>query len=137
MTQHDQIARQAPDSIRSEVFSHRMRGLDEEEVRDFLELLAGQIEAADAETARLRAEIEDLRNQNRILRLELDAGPTEITPRAAALFNHAQLVADQLVEEAVVHARDLMMAARMQQRDILESARRAAGATAGLGSQRL
>lgn len=110
---------QSPASIRSEVFSHRMRGLDEDEIREYLGELADQVEAMDAE-------IKDLRNQNRDLRDEMERASTEISPQAVALFSQAQEVADQLVEEAVVHARDLMTSARHQQRDILERAHRAA-----------
>ena len=40
---------QSPASIRSEVFGHRLRGLDEEEVRDYLDLLAEQVERSNAE----------------------------------------------------------------------------------------
>jgi cell division septum initiation protein DivIVA len=42
------------------------------------------------------------------------------------LFSQAQQVADQLVEEAVRHARDLMTSARNQQREILHQAHEAA-----------
>jgi len=115
---------QSPAAIRGEVFSHRMRGLDEEEVREYLDMLADQIESTEAERSRLQAEIENLRGQNRRLREELDSG--EISPQAVALFSQAQQVADQLVEEAVISARDLMMSARLQQRDILEQARQKA-----------
>ena len=87
---------QSPASIRSEVFSHRMRGLDEDEIREYLGELADQVEAMDAE-------IKDLRNQNRDLRDEMERASTEISPQAVALFSQAQEVADQLVEEAVVH----------------------------------
>ena len=39
----------SPASIRGETFAHRMRGLDEEEVREYLDLLADQVQAADYE----------------------------------------------------------------------------------------
>ena len=120
---------ESPARIRTEEFSHRVRGLDETEVRDYLDLLADQVAAADAqreaqnaELERLRAEAEHLRNENFRLREEAERGSGEISPQAVALFSQAQQVADQLVEEAVVHARDLMMSARHQQRDILQRA---------------
>lgn len=115
----------SPEAIRAETFTHRMRGLDELEVREYLALLADQVAAADiereelaAESARLRAEVEELKA----------AAPEEgeISTQAVLLFSQAQQIADQLVEEAVVHARDLMTSARNQQREILEEAHRAA-----------
>lgn len=115
-----------PAGIRSEVFSHRMRGLDEDEVRAYLEVVADQVAASDAQLAAQRSELEQLRQENRRLREEADRSSHEISPQAVALFSQAQQVADQLVEEAVVHARDLMMAARSQQRDIIQRAHEAA-----------
>jgi cell division initiation protein len=140
--QQNYFERRSPADIRSEMFSHRMRGLDEDEVREYLHELADQILATDAELAGQRAEIEDLRNQNRRLREKVEEKSDEINPQAVALFSQAQQVADQLVEEAVVSARDLMMSARLQQREILErarqqaeeAARRADGAQASLGA---
>lgn len=122
MTQQNVTHHESPDSIRSEVFGHRMRGLDEAEVREYLGILADQVEAADVVRASQRAEIEQLRSENRRLREEMEQSSTEISPQAVALFSQAQQVADQLVEEAVTHARDLMMSARHQQRDIIQRA---------------
>lgn len=120
MTQHEDRAQHySPTSIRSEVFNHRVRGLDEAEVREYLDVLADQVEAGDAERAAQRAEIARLRS-------EVEQASSEISPQAVTLFSQAQQVADQLVEEAVVHARDLMMSARNQQRDILQRAHDAA-----------
>lgn len=114
----------SPASIRSEVFGHRMRGLDEDEVREYLELLADQVEDMQAELARRRAEVEHLRAENRSLRDESERASA--TPQTVALLNQAQQVADQVVEQAVLHARELMVSARNQQRDILRSAYTAA-----------
>jgi DivIVA domain-containing protein len=125
MTQQQHVQIQSPANIRSEVFSHRIRGLDEDEVRDYLELVAAQVQAADNERARLQAEIERQRAENQRLR-EAEQSSEDISPQAVMLFSQAQQVADQLVEEAVVHARDLMMSARSQQRDILQRAHQAA-----------
>ena len=123
MTQQQNLSNhESPASIRSEVFAHRMRGLDEAEVREYLDILADQVEASDAERASQRSEIEQLRSENRRLREEMEQSSTEISPQAVALFSQAQQVADQLVEEAVTHARDLMMSARHQQRDIIQRA---------------
>ena len=114
----------SPASIRSEVFGHRMRGLDEDEVREYLEVLADQVEDMQAELARRRAEVEHLRAENRSLREESERASA--TPQTVALLNQAQQVADQVVEQAVLHARELMVSARNQQRDILRSAYTAA-----------
>ncbi|MGH3335794.1 MAG: DivIVA domain-containing protein [Nocardioides sp.] len=123
MTQQQNLTNhESPASIRSEVFAHRMRGLDEAEVREYLDILADQVEAADAVRASQRSEIEQLRSENRRLQEEMEQSSTEISPQAVALFSQAQQVADQLVEEAVTHARDLMMSARHQQRDIIQRA---------------
>jgi cell division initiation protein len=117
------VPRLSPGSIRSEVFGHRMRGLDEDEVREYLDLLADQVEDMQSELARRRAEVEQLRAENRGLREEAERAAT---PQTVALINQAQQVADQVVEEAVRHARELMVSARNQQRDILRSAYTAA-----------
>src|SRR5690606_21030600 len=53
--------RRSPRAVRTMTFSRRVRGLDETEVREFLAGLADEIEAADAERAALRAELDRLR----------------------------------------------------------------------------
>lgn len=120
----------SPEAIRTEVFSHRVRGLDEAEVREYLDLLADQVHAADLERSEIRAENQRLRAEIEKLRSRPEPAPDEINPQAVILFSQAQQVADQLVEEAVVHARDLMTSARNQQREILEQAHKAAEAAA-------
>jgi DivIVA domain-containing protein len=130
VTQQDERVSQDPlsaDDIRGQEFSHRMRGLDEYEVREFLDVLADQVRADEAERADDRAEIERLRAEVEQLRSRAPAtDPDEVTRQAVALFSQAQQVADQLVEEAVRHARDLMTSARNQQREILQRAHDAA-----------
>jgi DivIVA domain-containing protein len=121
--------RRTPQAIRAATFSQRRRGWDEDEVREFLSAMADQIQEADAERASLRAEAERLRSDVERLRSEQrerQNEPSEINDRAVALFSQAQQVADRLVEEAVQHARDLMTAARTQQREILQQAHEAA-----------
>jgi cell division initiation protein len=121
----------SPSAIRNEEFSHRMRGLDEDEVREYLALLADQVETSDRERSQLHDEIHRLRAELQQLRVAPPRqSEDEISPQAVLLFSQAQEVADQLVEEAVVHARDLMTSARNQQREILEQAHRAAEAAA-------
>lgn len=115
MTQDQKIfPYRSPESIRDQQFTHRMRGLDEAEVYEYLDLLADQVRASERERSELRAEIQ-----------RREETP-DINPQAVILFSQAQQVADQLVEEAVRHARDLMISARNQQREILQRAHEAA-----------
>lgn len=115
MTQDQKIfPYRSPESIRDQQFTHRMRGLDEAEVYEYLDLLADQVRASERERAELRAE------------LERREETPDINPQAVILFSQAQQVADQLVEEAVRHARDLMISARNQQREIMQRAHEAA-----------
>lgn len=115
----------SPESIRDQQFTHRMRGLDESEVYEYLDLLADQVRTSERERADLRADIERLQDASR--QPEHEETP-DINPQAVILFSQAQQVADQLVEEAVRHARDLMTSARNQQREILQRAHEAAEA---------
>jgi cell division initiation protein len=124
----------SPSAIRDESFSHRMRGVDEAEVREFLDLLADQVQACDAERAQLRVDNARLTKEADALRAQQPVDG-EINPQAVLLFSQAQQVADQLVEEAVIHARDLMTSARNQQREILEQAHKAAESAAGAAAK--
>lgn len=137
----------SPAAIRNEVFSQRMRGLDADEVHEYLDLLADQVQACERERSELFDEIDRLRGE--VARLGSSpapvqaspaatppAGPSpDTSPRAALLLSQAQQVADQLVEEAVAHARDLLADARQQQREILEAAHRAAESAAREAAQ--
>lgn len=116
----------SPDDIRRQEFNHRMRGLDEYEVQEFLGLLADQVKATELERAEFRAENERLRAEVESLRSKGSEPEGGVSPQAVLLFSQAQQVADQLVEEAVRHARDLMTSARNQQREILQRAHEAA-----------
>jgi DivIVA domain-containing protein len=120
----------SPSTIRTEAFSHRMRGLDESEVREFLDLLADQVQAGDLERTEMRTENERLREEVEQLRAQQPIDG-DINPQAVLLFSQAQQVADQLVEEAVIHARDLMTSARNQQREIMHETQSAAEAGRG------
>jgi DivIVA domain-containing protein len=121
----------SPSSIRDEVFTQRMRGLDADEVDEYLNLLADQVETCERERVELFEEIDQLREQ--VARLE-GADPTQnghaAVPQAALVLSQAQQVADELVEEAVARAQQLIMAAHQQQREILEAAHQAAEAAA-------
>jgi cell division initiation protein len=138
----------SPAAIRNEVFSQRMRGLDPDEVHEYLDLLADQVQACERERSELFDEIDRLRGE--VARLGGSPAPAQAPPvaavstaasqqdsgpRAALLLSQAQQVADQLVEEAVAHARDLLAEARQQQREILEAAHRAAESAAREAAQ--
>lgn len=122
MTAPHQGRRVSPRLVREASFTRRRRGLDESEVRGFLAELADVIESGDAERARLRAEIDRLRQSQ-----SDSPDETAINPQAIALFSQAQQVADNLVAEAVDHARSLMSETRKQQREIIEKAKAAVG----------
>ena len=125
----------SPSAIRGEAFTHRMRGLDEGEVREYLDLLADQVAAADHERAELIAEVERLREENERLRANAatPAPPPAPAPvpvparqeesvQAAAVLRRSQAVADQLVEEAARHTRMMMAQARAKEREVLRRA---------------
>ncbi len=135
--EHDFPYYRSPGAIRGQLFSHRMRGLDEDEVREYLDLLADQVQSSERQRTDLIAENESLREETHRLRNAQRDSPSqdEISPQAVILFSQAQQVADQLVEEAVLHARDLMTSARHQQREILEQAHRAAEVAAHEAAQ--
>lgn len=111
----------SPQEIRNIRFSQRLRGYDESEVHAFCEAVAHQIQRQHDEQYRLRAEIDRLKG---LVENE------DVKERAVALFSQAQTVADQLIQEAVEHAKDLMLAARAQQREILGQAGEAAKSVA-------
>ncbi len=106
--------------IRRATFTVRRRGFDEDEVVDYLSRLATTVQRLESENARLRADLSTER------RAREDRGNEPISAQAVLMFAEAQKVADSLIDEAVTHARDLMMSARAQQRDIVREAHDAA-----------
>jgi len=127
----------SPQSIRNEVFSQRLRGLDADEVDEYLNLLADQVETTQRERSELLEEIERLEAEVARLGGRVDlAAPVGAAPREASVVLHqAQQVADQLVEEAVARAQEIIAEAHQQQREILQSAHRAADAAAREAAQ--
>jgi DivIVA domain-containing protein len=138
VTQHEHPFHyyRSPEEIREVQFSHRVRGLDEYEVAEYLDLLADQVHATNLELRRLRDERDRLRMENEHLRAEGPRTPIhasvpsspEAMPQAASLLLNAQKVADDLVEEAVRRARDMLTVARAEKNAILRNAKEEAAA---------
>lgn len=126
-------------SIRNEAFPRRMRGLDEDKVYTYIDLLADQVQACDDELARLRAdnerlraETEQLRSDNQRMRAELtesEASGERVNDQIVDLFSQAQLVAEEMVEDVSRDARQRLGQARDQERKIIEEAMQAAEQT--------
>lgn len=129
----------SPSAIRSEEFTHRMRGLDEAEVREYLDLIASQVEAADRERAQTFAQLEQLRSDNERLSAELqrvradlaeqEAAGDRVNEQAVELFSQAQLVAEEMIETVTRDARERLGQARTQEQKILQEALEAAEKT--------
>ncbi|HSE07055.1 MAG TPA: DivIVA domain-containing protein [Nocardioidaceae bacterium] len=126
----------APAEIRDVQFTHRIRGVDEYEVAEYLDLLADQVHASDLEIDRLRQENRRLEEENARLRDandQLAANPSvgstpAATPQAAALLLNAQHAADALVEEAVRRVQEMLAVARAEKNAILRNAQEGAAA---------
>lgn len=123
----------SPSEIRNVEFSHRIRGVDEFEVSEYLDLLADQVQAMTREMTRLRAECQRLESENASLRsdnerLVAPVSAHDVTPHAASLILHAQQMADALVEEAVRRSREMLAVARAEKRAMLRNAEEAAAA---------
>jgi len=117
MSEHPTGASMSPHEIRNTHFSTRIRGYDVDEVDAFCETVAARVQRQSEETMAARDEIERLRGL---------VDNEDVKERAVTLFSQAQTVADQLIAEAVEHARDLMLAARVQQREVIGHVRETA-----------
>lgn len=122
----------SPNDIRNETFTRRMRGLDEDEVREYLDLLADQMEAVEwqrrellAELERLRAEVaEQLEGHPSIPPSPVpESAPDEVGAQAAAVLSHAQEVADQLLDDANHRAREIISTAQGHGHEVVRQAR--------------
>jgi DivIVA domain-containing protein len=121
----------SPRDIRNESFTHRRRGLDENEVREYLDLLADQMEAVEwerrqmfAELERLRARDDQVREHPRIISSPAtEPAPDGVQGQAAVVLSHAQEVADQLLDDASRRAQEVIAAAQRQGHDVVRQAR--------------
>jgi cell division initiation protein len=123
-----------PDEVRRKDFTVRFRGLDPNEVRGFLNALADdlarlyeQITTLTVDNGRLRGELQQAQGelqhaQGELQRAQIDP-QEQVTDQAVLLLNQAQQLADALIDEGMQSARDLLLAARHQQRDIIEPGR--------------
>lgn len=121
-----------PDAIRNETFPRRMRGLDESEVYEYLDLLADQVECCDKERRELRADNERLTGELEEVRSrlsELEDVGDRVNDQVVELFSQAQLVAEEIVEDVSRDARQRLTQARAQERQILEEAMQTAERT--------
>lgn len=116
---------QSPAAISNKTFPRRLRGLDETEVYQFLDGLAEQVQAMTRNEQELRAENERLQGEVRRVRSELEELESRggsVNDQVVELFSQAQLVAEEMVEEASRDTRERLGQARMQERQILEEA---------------
>jgi DivIVA domain-containing protein len=121
---------QTPDAIRDETFQRRMRGLDADEVYEYLDLLADQVEATERDVNETRAEIERLQAQLQRVQAELDEYEhvgDRVNEQVVQLLSQAQLVAEEMVQDVSRDARERIGQARAHERRIVEEAMDTAG----------
>src|SRR3954469_8274689 len=110
---------------------------DRLEVDRFLGQLSQAIAEVRTAATSTRQELASLRAEN--ARLRGGSGSDfeqEITSGAVGLLTQAQLIADKAISDAEQYARDLVLTARNQYREILERAEQSASqATAAIGAQ--
>ncbi|HKS45919.1 MAG TPA: DivIVA domain-containing protein [Amycolatopsis sp.] len=120
-----------PERIRSVTFSKSplgRRGLDPYEVELFQRRLAEEFAAGEAENAKLRAEIERLRDWYRGHgeNIDPDLLPAQIDVQAVNLLSEAQLQAEAYIAQAEAHCRRVTGEARQQAAAILHDAQQRA-----------
>lgn len=103
-------------------------GYDRAEVDAFLHQLSETVSDIQAAMESGRQETANLRAENARLRAAAGADlEQEIAAGAVGLLSQAQLIADRAVADAEQYARDLVVAARDEYREVLERAERSAG----------
>ena len=103
-------------------------GYDRAEVDAFLQQLSVTVSEVRAALDSGRQEMASLRAENARLRAATGADlEQEIAAGAVGLLSQAQLIADRAVADAEQYARDMVLAARDQYREVLERAERSAG----------
>ncbi|MGI9824236.1 DivIVA domain-containing protein [Agromyces sp. Marseille-Q5079] len=111
-------------------------GYDRAEVDAFIHRLSEDVAQVRVALEGDRLELTNLRAENARLRTEAGTDvEQEIAAGAVGLLSQAQLIADRAVADAEQYARDLVVAARDQYREVLERAERSAGhVVAGLAT---
>jgi len=120
----------SPESIRSEEFARRIRGLDAEAVYEYLDRLADQIQTLETERDELRAESDRLKAEQSRMRAELDEYEQvggRVNDQVVQLLSQAQLVAEEMVEDVNRDARERLGHVRDHERQVMQSAVDAAG----------
>jgi cell division initiation protein len=117
-----------PVDIRTHTFTKRMRGVDEAEVRAFLELVADRLEESILEGEdlrgridRLEAEIREFRSLERTMRESLLSAERLVDERTAQSEKEAQIViksAEVQAEKLLVKAREDLSRVRAQVDDL-------------------
>jgi len=129
--EHVSLYYRSPRDIRNEAFTHRMRGLDEDEVREYLDLLADQTAAFERERGEMLDELERLRAAAEQSGEHAPSTPSSVPVSAsdggqvqvAAVLTHAQGVADQLLDDASRRAQDIVAAAQRRGHEVVRQAR--------------
>lgn len=119
-------------------FTMKVRGgaYDRLEVDTFMGQLAQAIAEVQAAATRVRQELAALRAGNAPAGTSGPDSEDEITAGAVGLLTQAQLIADKAVADAEQYARDLVITARNQYREILERAESSASqASASMPAQ--
>ena len=122
---------QTPQAIRGETFARRMLGgLDQDQVYEYLDLLADQVQDAEKRLSRAEEDNERLREELQRVQGELDEYEQvgdRVNEQVVELFSQAQLVAEQMVEDTSKDARERISQARDHERRIVEEALDTAG----------
>jgi DivIVA domain-containing protein len=127
---HDRPAYRTPQSIRDETFSRKMLGLDADQVYEYLDLLADQVQAVEMDRREMRAENERLQAELQRVQAELaeyEEVGERVNEQVVQLFSQAQLVAEEMVEDVSRDARERLGQARAHERRIVEEAMTTAG----------
>jgi DivIVA domain-containing protein len=121
-----------PDTHSVEFTTRARGGYDRFEVDRFMGQLAHAIAEVRAATTSTRQELAALRGENAKLRGGSGSDfEDEITAGAVGLLTQAQLIADKAISDAEQYARDLVLTARNQYREILERAETSASQATG------
>jgi DivIVA domain-containing protein len=121
-----------PDIHSVEFSRNRGGGYDRFEVDRFMGQVSQAIAEVRAATTSTRQELAALRAENAKLRGGSGSDfEEEITSGAVGLLTQAQLIADKAIADAEQYARDLVLTARNQYREILERAEESASQATG------